>query len=157
MFKKYGPYIGFSAIALGAGGVSAMVSQSAMRQVYDSLRRPPLAPPGWVFPAAWTILYILMGVSAGIVWKKSSGSARSGAMRLWGVQLFVNALWTVIYFDFEARLVSFLWLLLLLGLVIAMTDRFGKISGAAGKLNWPYIAWLCFAAYLNLGTYLLNG
>ena len=66
MWKKALPGIGFSAIALGAGGLSALISTDAMKQ-FDNLPKPPLAPPGWVFPAAWTLLYILMGVSAGIV------------------------------------------------------------------------------------------
>lgn len=157
MIKKYAPYIGFSAIALAAGGASALLSQSGMRQVYSSLSQPPLAPPGWVFPAVWSILYVLMGVSAGIVWRESSGSVRKTALWLWGGQLFANSLWTVIYFDLEMRLAAFFWLLLLLGLVLAMTEKFSRISPAAGRLNWPYVAWLLFAAYLNMGTYILNG
>ena len=156
MWKKALPGIGFSAIALGAGGLSALISTDAMKQ-FDNLPKSPLAPPGWVFPAAWTLLYILMGVSAGIVWRKSSGLTRERAMWLWAVQLFFNFCWSFLFFNLQLRLLSFFWLMALLALVIAMTARFSGVSREAGALNYPYILWLFFAAYLNMGSYILNG
>lgn len=83
MCKKVWPCIGFSAVALVVGGLSALFSSGAM-QDYENWLRPPLAPPGWVFPVVWTILYILMGISADIVWCGSSGRARRYALGLWG-------------------------------------------------------------------------
>ena len=105
----------------------------------------------------WTILYILMGISAGIVWRGSSGRARRYALGLLGVQLFFNFCWTFLFFNLQWRLFAFFWLLALLFLVVAMTSRFSRTSTAAARLNYPYILWLCFAAYLNLGSYILNG
>ena len=156
MCKKIWPGIGFSAIALGVGGLSALLSSDAMKS-YENLLQPPLAPPGWVFPVVWTILFILMGISAGIVWRGSSGRARRYALGLWGIQLFFNFCWTYLFFNLQWRLFAFFWLLALLLLVIAMISRFSRISTAAAQLNYPYILWLCFAGYLNLGSYILNG
>jgi benzodiazapine receptor len=156
MRKNIWPAAGFSAIALAAGGLSGFISSSAMKN-YETLLQPPLAPPGWVFPAMWTVLYILMGVSAGIVWRRGHGRARSQALWLWGVQLFFNFCWTFIFFNLQWRLFAFFWLLVLLALVTAMISRFSRISSAAANLNLPYALWLCFAGYLNIGVYLLNG
>ena len=156
MWKKIRPAVGFSAAALAAGGLAGYISSGAMKG-YEALRQPPLAPPGWIFPAVWTLLYILMGVSAGIVWRRGAGQARREALWLWGVQLFFNFSWTLIFFDLQWRLFAFVWLAALLVLVLAMNSRFARISRAAGRLNVPYILWLCFAAYLNMGVYVLNG
>lgn len=156
MCKKVWPCIGFSAVALVVGGLSALFSSGAM-QDYENWLRPPLAPPGWVFPVVWTILYILMGISADIVWCGSSGRARRYALGLWGGQLFFNFCWTFLFFNLQWRLFAFFWLLVLLLLVIAMISRFSRISTTAAQLNYPYILWLCFAGYLNFASYILNG
>ena len=156
MWKKLRPYIGFSAAALAMGGLAGLASKDSMAE-YANLLQPPLAPPGGVFPAMWSVLYILMGISAGIVWKNAHPSDRRSALAMWWIQLAVNALWTVIYFNLEWRLFAFFWLLALLCLVIVMTVQFYKVRPAAGRLNYPYILWLGFAAYLNLATWLLNG
>lgn len=117
---------------------------------YSSLNQPPFAPPAIAFPIAWTILYILMGISSYII-KKNQGS-----LTLYYFQLFFNFFWTIIFFVFKLRLIAFIWLLILLFLVILMVIRFYKINKTAAYLQIPYIIWLVFAGYLNLGTYLLN-
>lgn len=151
---KIRSYVLSIAIALAVGGLSSLITSGKMAE-YNELARPPLAPPEWVFPVAWTLLFILMGVSAAMIWR--SGSAERGdALFLYGVQLVVNFLWTVFYFGFDARLLAFFWLVFLLLLVILMIVRFTRISPAAAKLQIPYAVWLVFAGYLNLGTYLLN-
>ena len=117
--------------------------------------QPPLSPPAWLFPIVWTILFALMGISAARVYM-SCCPGRSDALFVYTVQLIVNFLWTVFYFSFHAFLLSFLWLLFLLLLVLLMDVRFERCSSGAGKLQIPYTLWLCFAAYLNLATWLLN-
>lgn len=156
MWKKVRPALGFSAIALAAGGLSGVISAKSMES-YAGLLQPPLAPPGWVFPVMWTILYILMGISAGIVWRKGVGQARRQALWSWAAQLFFNFWWTLIFFNLQWRLFAFFWLLALLVLVVSMISRFSRISETAANLNVPYLVWLCFAAYLNMGVYILNG
>lgn len=151
---KIQTYILSIIIALAVGVLSALISGGKMDE-YGKLVQPPLAPPAWVFPAVWTVLFILMGISAAMVYRSGSPE-KSDALFLYGVQLVVNLLWTVFYFNFNARLLAFFWLLFLLALVLMMIKRFNIISKKAAKLQIPYVVWLIFAGYLNLMTYFLN-
>lgn len=117
---------------------------------YQTLNQPPLAPPAILFPIVWTILYILMGISAYIVEKNN------GSLTIYYLQLFVNALWSIIFFVFKLRFLAFLWIILLLFLVIKIIKDFIQINKIAGYLQIPYLLWLIFATYLNLGVYILN-
>ena len=153
-WKKISPYAVSIAIALAVGGLSAALTGDKMEE-YTKLVQPPLAPPSWLFPVVWTALFILMGISAAIIWKSDSPE-RSDSLFIYGTQLVVNFLWTIFYFSFNARLLAFCWLIFLFLLVLLMTVRFFRLSPAAAKLQIPYIAWLVFAGYLNLATYILN-
>ena len=155
MWTKIRPYVGFSAIALLAGGLSSVLTQGEM-EAFSALRQPPLSPPGWVFPVAWSVLYLLMGIGMALVWQQSAGVERRRAVTIWGVQLAVNFLWPLLFFVWKARLLSFFWLVLLLVLVGNMISEFEKHSQTAAKLQIPYLLWLIFAGYLNLGVYFLN-
>ncbi|MBR3362328.1 MAG: tryptophan-rich sensory protein [Bacilli bacterium] len=117
---------------------------------YSSLNQPPLAPPGIAFPIVWTILYILMGISAYMV------SENNGNLFTYYVQLVFNGLWSIIFFVFKFRLLAFIWIIILIILVIKMIREFLKVSKTAGYLQIPYLIWLLFAAYLNFGVYILN-
>ena len=121
---------------------------------YNSLVQPPLAPPSIAFPIVWSILYVLMGVSYGIL--DSNSLVDSGINSIYYWQLFVNALWSIFFFVFKWRLFSFLWILLLLVLVIVMIIRFYEKNKVAGLLQIPYLLWITFATYLNFAIYLLN-
>ena len=155
MWTKIRPYVGFSALALLAGGLSSVITQGQM-DAFSALRQPPLSPPGWVFPVAWTILYLLMGVGMAIVWRKSDGERRRRAVTTWNVQLAANFLWPLLFFLWQLRLLSLVWLVVLLILVANMTSEFEKTSVTAARLQIPYLLWLLFAAYLNLGVWILN-
>lgn len=155
MWTKIRPYVGFSALALLAGGLSSVITQGQM-DAFSALRQPPLSPPGWVFPVAWTILYLLMGVGMAIVWRKSDGERRRRAVTIWSVQLAANFLWPLLFFLWQLRLLSLVWLVVLLILVANMTSEFEKTSVTAARLQIPYLLWLLFAAYLNLGVWILN-
>ena len=122
---------------------------------YETLLKPPLSPPGWLFPVVWTILYILMGVAAAEIWK-GENYGKDVALTLYAVQLAFNFMWPIFFFVYEARLLSFFWLLILVFIVFICIVYFSKISRKAAYLLLPYFAWLIFAAYLNLGSYLLN-
>ena len=140
-------------IELAVGAVSALINAGKMTN--PNLAQPPLSPPAWLFPVVWTVLFTLMGISAARVWL-SDCAGKSDALFIYGTQLVVNFLWTVFYFSFSALLLSFFWLLFLIALVILTAVRFERCAPGAGKLQIPYILWLCFAAYLNFATWLLN-
>ena len=140
-------------ISLAVGAVSALINAGKMTN--PNLAQPPLSPPAWLFPVVWTVLFTLMGISAARVWL-SDCAGKSDALFIYGTQLVVNFLWTVFYFSFSALLLSFFWLLFLIALVILTAVRFERCAPGAGKLQIPYILWLCFAAYLNFATWLLN-
>lgn len=144
------------AVSLGTGVLSVLLTPNIQKD-YAQLYRPPLAPPGWAFPVVWTILFVLMGVAAYRIWISGShpGSLsdteeKVSALKRYGLQLLFNLGWSVIFFRFKAYLPAFLWLLILWYLVYVLIRKFEAIDKTAGKLLWPYIAWLTFAAYLNL-------
>ena len=150
-------YILFIAVSLAVGGLSALLTRGNM-DLYSQITRPPLSPPSILFPIVWTILYILMGIGAAMVWNDRSRDpkAAQSAIRIFAVQLGVNFLWSLIFFNLRAFLFSFFWLLLLWMLIVLMISRFSLISTAAGKLQLPYLFWVTFAGYLNLAIYFLN-
>ena len=122
---------------------------------FDELVKPPLTPPAWVFPVVWSILYVLMGITAYLVYH-SDDLDRSAPLRMYLLQLIVNILWPLFFFRLEWRLFAFFWLLLLIALVTLTMVGFKHISLAAYYLMIPYLLWILFAAYLNLAFYLLN-
>jgi len=135
-------------IPLVIGGIVALITMPFMD--YKSLEQPLLSPPSILFPIIWTILYILMGISAYLISKKDS------IPLIYYVGLGVNALWSIIFFVFKWRLLAFLWIILLIILVIKMIISFYKIDKWSAYLQIPYLLWILFACYLNLGIYLLN-
>lgn len=141
------------AIPLAVGGLAALLTGSSMEK-FSSLNQPPLAPPGWLFPVVWTILYVLMGVASYLV--LTSGRPDRFALRLYGVQLAVNFLWPLLFFRWELYWFAFVWLVLLWVLVVATAVRFHEISALAGWLLVPYILWVTFAGYLNFSIAVLN-
>jgi len=155
MRSKVKTYVISIAAALAVGGLSALLTGDSMEK-YKALRQPPLAPPGWVFPVVWTVLFVLMGVGAAMVCLSGSSSKKK-PIAIYGLQLAVNFFWTILFFLLEARLFAFFWLLLLLSLAVWMAVSFGRVNKTAGVLQIPYILWLLFAGYLNLAVYLLNG
>lgn len=141
---------------VGVGFLSSFFTRGGMEK-FSVLEMPPFAPPAWLFPIVWTILYTLMGISAYYI--KSSGSDSNKiekALKIYYYQLAINFLWPTLFFNFGKYLFSFFWLLLLLGFVVWMIGEFSKISKSAAYLNIPYLVWLIIAAYLNGGIWWLN-
>ncbi len=154
MWKKIYPYVVSLALSLGVGGLSAWLTRDSM-EIYKGLNQPPLAPPAEVFPWVWSILFVLMGLAAALVWC-SNGRTIDNSIILYGVQLVMNFVWTLIFFNFGAYLLAFVWLLLLLVLIVLTAASFYKVKPLAGVLMIPYALWVAFAGYLNLMIYLLN-
>jgi len=143
-------------IPLAVGGLSAWLTRGNMN-VYSEINKPALSPPGIVFPIAWGILYVLMGISSGIVYKRRNENPEaSSALIIYGLQLVVNFFWSIIFFNMQAYLFSFIWLVLLFILIVMMILQFYKIDKKAAYLQIPYALWVCFAGYLNFMIYLLN-
>ncbi len=141
------------ALPLAVGGLSALFTRGGM-QAFQALNKPPLSPPGWLFPVAWTILYILMGIASYLV--LTSGKPNRTALTVYGIQLAFNFFWSIIFFGFEAYLFAFIWLVILWILIFVTTILFLGISKPAGYLLLPYLLWVTFAGYLNFYIYLLN-
>jgi len=152
--KTVQTYAAFILSALLVGALSGYLSSGGMA-AYESLMKPPLSPPGWVYMVVWTLLYILMGVGAAMVYLADEPGTRR-AMLLYVVQLFFNFMWSILFFDFEWRFVALIWLLVLWVLVAMMMRAFSAVEKMAGRLQIPYLIWLTFAAYLNFATFLLN-
>ena len=134
------------------GGVVGLIISGSID--YNSLEKTPLAPPSIVFPIVWTIIYIIMGISYGML--KNENLVDSKTKWIYYIQLLINALWSIIFFTLKARLFAFIWIILLDILVITMIIDFYKKKKVAGILQIPYLLWSLFATYLNLGVYLLN-
>ncbi|MBQ2840373.1 MAG: tryptophan-rich sensory protein [Oscillospiraceae bacterium] len=142
----------FVLISLGVGALSAFITKDSM-DIFDTVTKPPLAPPAVVFPIVWTILFILMGLGAARVYLKEPGSK---ALYIYGINLAVNFFWSIIFFNMRAFGFAFIWLLLLIAVVVLMIISFFRIDKLAAYLQLPYLLWLLFAGYLNLFIYLAN-
>ncbi len=136
------------AISLGTGVISSLLTMGGM-SAYGDMYKPPLSPPGWVFPVVWTILYTLMGIAAYLVWESDSEDKQL-ALTLYGIQLFLNGIWSVIFFRWQMYFLAFADLLLLWFAIYLTIKQFRKINETAAKLLILYLLWVTFAGYLNL-------
>lgn len=157
MWQKIKPYVLFIALSLGVGGLSALLTRDSMT-VYEEIVTPAFAPPSLLFPIVWTVLYVLMGISAALVYtnrQKASIAARDG-LTLFGVSLLVNFTWSLIFFGMRAFLFASLWVLFLLILVAGTIYYYAKVSRPAALLQIPYLLWTAFATVLTVAIFFLN-
>ena len=148
------------AVPLVVGGLSAFLTQGNMSK-FGEFNQPPLSPPAWLFPVAWTALYALMGIASFLIWRsgvmtKSKKSWANGALFLYGLQLVFNFCWSPIFFNLEWFWFAFGWLVVMWLLIIVLIGNTKKLSCAAFWLLMPYVLWTTFAAYLNCAIALLN-
>ena len=148
-WKQYALWIGLTEVV---GGVSALLSREGMKLYEFTVTQPPLAPPMWLFPVVWTILYALMGISAARIAQTAS---RQG-LNLFIIQLIVNFFWPLLFFNAHSFGFAAIWLGLLWVLVLLMILRFRRADPTAAILQIPYLLWLTFALYLNLSVWRLN-
>lgn len=144
-------------IPLAVGGLSALISGNISGK-YSDFVQPPLSPPAIVFPIVWTVLYALMGIASYLVYEESSvkHQKKNDALLFYGIQLFVNFLWSIIFFRFDAYWLAFALIIALVVLVVITMIKFREINKTAFYLLIPYIIWLLFATYLNFGVAVLN-
>ena len=144
-------------IALATGGISALITSKNM-DLYNTIITPPLSPPAILFPIVWTILYILMGISAAIIYNTETASvaAKKSALYTYAISLFFNFFWSIIFFNNRNFLFALIWLLILLILIVITIRKYYKISPIAAYLQIPYLVWVSFALYLNFAIWYLN-
>lgn len=141
-------------IPLAVGGISSLITMDGFKN-YGSIQQPPLSPPSWLFPIVWTILYVMMGFASYLIYETKDNNNKN-ALIFYSIQLAINFIWPIFFFGFDAYFFSFILIIILLIFVILTMISFYRINKTAGLLLVPYLLWLIFAAYLNLGVYLLN-
>ena len=157
MKEKVKSYIIAIIIPLAIGGLSALLTSGNM-DLYSTIITPPLAPPAILFPIVWTILYTLMGISSALVYNSDITSKQEvkSALYTYGVSLFFNFLWSIIFFNNRQFIFAFIWILILLFLIVRTIMKYYKINPLAAYLQVPYLLWVTFAAYLNFAIWWLN-
>lgn len=156
--KKIGKIAISILIPLFVGGLSALLTSDAMKQ-FQNLNQPPLAPPGWLFPVVWTILYILMGISSYLIYSSKDTyfyEERKHFLLLYFIQLVFNFVWSILFFNLKLYLFAFIWLIILWILIFLLIINAKKINKIAYYLLIPYIIWVTFACYLNIMIFILN-
>ena len=154
MIIKCKPLVCSLLLSLGVGALAGLISKDSM-QTYRELIKPALSPSGWVFPVVWTILFTLMGISAYLV-SISKSPNRKLALYYYFIQLAINFLWPILFFNLEIYLFSFVWLVLLWVFIMLMILEIRKVNEKAANLQIPYLLWVTFAGYLNFTIYILN-
>ena len=153
-FKKLIISVGICQLS---GVLGALFTFSALQTWYPLLNKPPFTPPAWIFGPAWTILYVLMGISAYLIWMEGTKKTKvREALLLFGLQLLLNFLWSFIFFGLRLPGYAFLEIIALWVSIIAAIISFFGISRKAGFLLLPYLAWVTFAALLNYSVWMLN-
>ena len=157
MWKKVKIYAISIITALGVGGLAAFLTRNSM-DIYKEIVLPPLAPPSILFPIVWSVLYVLMGIGAAMVYLRRQSEPRlvGDALSIHGINLIVNFMWSIIFFNFRRYLFAFVWLLFLFAIIIKMIIDFKKVRSLAAYLQIPYAIWVAFAGYLNFAIWWLN-
>ncbi len=143
--------------SFAAGGIGTLFTFKAIPTWYAGLKKPPYTPPNWLFGPVWTTLYVLMAISVFLVWR--NGLAVNGALlafTLFWVQLALNALWSIVFFGMKSKGGGVITIIVLWLLILATVIASFRVSGWAGALLIPYIAWVSVASYLNIGVWILN-
>lgn len=150
-------FVAAVAIPLAIGGLSAFLTRDNMN-IYEEIITPPLSPPAFLFPIVWTILYVLMGVSSGLIWRKRKEDKEKAdnALLIYLASLVFNFIWSILFFNFRFFLFSFAWLTVLLILIIFTVRGYRRLCPIAAYIQIPYCIWVAFAGYLNLAIYILN-
>lgn len=140
-----------------AGVVGSVFTITAIPGWYASLIKPSFSPPNWLFGPVWLTLYILMGLALALVWAKGIGDKKvKQAVILFGVQLLLNVLWSILFFGLHLTFLAFLEIVMMLGFIVLTTRRFYRIERRAAYLMLPYLAWVSFASVLNFSIWFLN-
>ena len=146
----------FLIVCFGAAGIGSLATNSSVKTWFPQLHRPEWTPPNWVFGPVWTVLYLMMAISAWLVWRSWNWTASRLALLLFAIQLTLNILWSVTFFGLRKVGPAFAEILLLWMMIIATAVAFYPLSLLAAWLLLPYIAWAAFASYLNFRIWQMN-
>lgn len=154
--RTWKPYLLWTVLAEAVGALSGWLTREGMRLFKAETLKPPLTPPSFVFPVVWALLFALMGAGAARVYLTPPSRERRRSLALFAVQLAFNFFWSILFFSLRRYGLAFFWLVALWGLILWMTLSFRRADPLAGWLQLPYLLWTAFAAYLNLGVWVLN-
>lgn len=154
--KRFKPYIIAVLIVEAVGAISSWLTKAGVDRYIETVVKPPITPPSFIFPIVWGILFALMGISVARIWLKPQSDDRTKSLIIFAVQLAVNVIWTLVFFNLQTFGIAFIIILLLLALILLMILSFSKLDKLAAKLQIPYFLWVLFAAYLNISIFLLN-
>jgi tryptophan-rich sensory protein len=146
----------FLACCFVAAGVGAAVTTPGLDDWYVALQKPSWTPPNWVFSPVWSVLYVLMAVAAWLVWRQRGWSRAGGELSLFGGQLFLNVLWSWLFFGLRNPAAAFGEIVVLWAVIAATLVAFWRVSALAGGLLVPYFVWVSFAAILNFSIWQMN-
>ena len=154
--SKIKTYLLWILLAEAVGGLAGWLIREDVKIYTESIVQPPLSPPALVFPVVWTILYALMGISAARVALTPASQERLHGLWIFGLQLAMNFFWSMLFFKFQLFGLALIWLAALWGVILWMITVFAGTDTAAARLQIPYLVWVTFAGYLNLGVWILN-
>ena len=154
--QNWKPYAFWIIFTEAVGGLSGWLTREGTKLYRTTIIKPPLSPPGIVFPIVWSILFALMGVGAARIYLSPVSNARSRALGIFLVQLAFNFFWCIIFFNLQSFELALLWLMALWALILWMIKNFHTIDPLSAWLQIPYLLWVTFAAYLNFGVWRLN-
>lgn len=154
--KPWNIYALWIGICEAVGFLAGILTRQGTADYAQTALKPPLTPPGWLFPVVWGILYALMGIGAARITLAPASAQRSRGLNLMVAQLVVNFFWPLLFFNAGAYGFALIWLLLLWALVLWMILTWRKVDPLAAALQIPYLLWLTFAVYLNTGVWYLN-
>lgn len=149
-------YALFLLMTEGVGFLSGWLTRDGAETYRQSMVQPPLSPPAMVFPIVWGILFALMAIAAARIWRSPPSEPRTRGLVLYGIQLAFNFFWSILFFNLQAFGFALLWLAALWGLILWTLLTFRRVDPAAAWLLLPYLLWVSFAAWLNLGVWYLN-
>lgn len=158
--RKFFTAVGFIITPLIVGLIASALTGDAM-MTFNELSQPPLAPPAWLFPVAWSILYLLMGIASYLIYRinpkiKPEKDLRTTELIIFYIQLAFNFFWTLLFFKWELRFSAFGWLIAMWSMILALIIMAFKNRKAAAWILFPYLIWCTFAAYLNIMVAILN-
>lgn len=156
MKRTWKTYAFWILLSVGIGALSGFLSREGAATFSETVIQPPLSPPAWLFPVVWSILYVLMGISAARISLAPDSPQKKQGLNLFIIQLVLNFFWSLIFFNLQAYGLAFLWLIALWITVFLMILSFRKADSVAALLQIPYLIWLTFAAYLSAGVWYLN-
>ena len=155
-FRQAAWLVGFIALTFAAAALGSAATAISVEGWYQTLNKPTFNPPDWVFGPVWTLLYLLMSIAAWLVWRREGLPAARMPLALFGVQLTLNVLWSVIFFGLRQPGLAFAEIIALWLSIVATTAAFAPRSPLAALLMVPYLAWTSFAAILNAAIWRLN-